>query len=101
MDMVDAIAIVGMSCRFPGADGVDAFWRLLETNTDAITGIPRDRFDIDSWYAPDPGTPGRTVSRHGGFITGLHDFDAGFFGISPREARLMEPQQRVLLQVVW
>ncbi|WP_052442516.1 type I polyketide synthase [Streptacidiphilus neutrinimicus] len=101
MDTVDAIAIVGMSCRFPGADGVDAFWRLLETNTDAITGIPRDRFDVDSCYAPDPGTPGRTVSRHGGFITGLHDFDAGFFGISPREARLMDPQQRVLLQVVW
>ncbi|MFC8221480.1 type I polyketide synthase [Streptomyces sp. NPDC057362] len=95
------IAIVGMGCRFPGAVGVDAFWRLLSGNLDAVTTVPDDRFDVHDHYAPAPGTPGRTVSRHGGFIDDLFGFDAAFFGIAPRHARTMDPQQRILLHVVW
>ncbi|MYS95520.1 MULTISPECIES: type I polyketide synthase [Streptomyces] len=95
------IAIVGMGCRFPGARGVRAFWRLLEDNTDAVTPVPEDRFDVRRYYSARPGEPGTTVSRHGGFIDDLYGFDAAFFGIAPREALAMDPQQRVLLQVVW
>ncbi|MGW2211218.1 type I polyketide synthase [Streptomyces sp. NPDC001781] len=97
----EPIAIIGMGCRFPGAAGVEEFWALLECNTDAVIPVPADRFDVGAWYAPEPGTPDRLISRHGGFLDGLHEFDAGFFGISPREARTMDPQQRLLLHTVW
>lgn len=95
------IAIIGMGCRFPGARGVREFRRLLEANTDAVTPVPEDRFDVRRYHSAQPGEPGTTVSRHGGFIDDLYGFDAAFFGIAPREALAMDPQQRVLLQVVW
>ncbi|MFJ9823423.1 type I polyketide synthase [Streptomyces sp. NPDC101160] len=98
---VPSVAVVGMGCRFPGARGVDAYWALLEENRDAITAIPEDRFDVSPHYGGEPGTPGRTVSRHGGFIDDVYAFDAPFFRLSPREARTMDPQQRLLLHVVW
>ncbi|MFB9390792.1 type I polyketide synthase [Streptomyces coeruleoprunus] len=98
---VPAVAVVGMGCRFPGARGVDAYWDLLRGNVDAITPIPGDRFDVGPHYSGEPGTPGRTVSRHGGFLDDVYAFDAAFFRLSPREARTMDPQQRLLLQVVW
>lgn len=101
MNTVEPIAIIGMGCRFPGAPGVEEFWKLLESNTDAVVPVPRDRFDVAAWYDPRPGTPDRLISRHGGFLDGVFDFDAAFFGISPREARTMDPQQRLLLHVVW
>ncbi|CAM3657917.1 type I polyketide synthase [Nocardiopsis rhodophaea] len=95
------IAVVGMGCRFPRANGVSEFWDLLEENIDAVTLVPEDRFDVRSHHTTSPGEPGRTVSQHGGFIDDLYGFDAGFFGISPREAQTMDPQQRLLLHVVW
>ncbi len=73
-------------------------WR---ATPDAVVPVPRDRFDVAAWYDPRPGTPDRLISRHGGFLDGVFDFDAAFFGISPREARTMDPQQRLLLHVVW
>ncbi|MET7570706.1 beta-ketoacyl synthase N-terminal-like domain-containing protein [Streptomyces sp. NPDC005492] len=96
-----AIAVVGMGCRFAGAVGVEEFWTSLTSGTDAVTEIPADRFDITPYYAPESGTPGRTVSRHGGFLDDVFRFDAAFFGIAPVEAQGMDPQQRILLQVVW
>ncbi|MFF9817215.1 type I polyketide synthase [Streptomyces sp. NPDC014006] len=95
------VAVIGMGCRFPGANDVEEFWRLLVDNTDAVTPVPEARFDIRPHYAPHPGMPGRTVSRHGGFLDDLYGFDAAFFGIAPREALAMDPQQRLLLHVVW
>ncbi|MEG3631630.1 type I polyketide synthase [Streptomyces poriticola] len=95
------VAVIGTGCRFPGANGVEEFWRLLVENTDAVGPVPGDRFDIAPHYAPEPGVPGRTVSRHGGFLDDLYGFDAAFFGIAPREALAMDPQQRLLLHVVW
>ncbi|WP_156213349.1 type I polyketide synthase, partial [Lentzea aerocolonigenes] len=94
------VAVAGMSCRFPGASSVAAYWDLLTGNVDAIDEIPFDRFDVDEWYSPVP-APGRTISRHGGFLADVRGFDAEFFGISPREARAMDPQQRLLLEVAW
>lgn len=101
MNRAEPIAITGMGCRLPGAAGVEEFWRLLESNTDAIKPVPTDRFDVTAWYAPDAGAPRKPIPRHGGFLEHPYAFDAAFFGISPREARAMDPQQRILLQVVW
>lgn len=97
----DAIAVIGMSCRVPGAHGVDDFWNLLSEGVDAVQDIPADRFDVDGLHNPTPGTPGAIISRRGGFLENIDQFDAGFFGISPREADSMDPQQRLLLECAW
>jgi acyl transferase domain-containing protein len=98
----DPIAIVGMSCRFPGgADDPAAFWELLRSGTDAITDIPRDRWDLDAYYDADPRTPGKMYARHGGFITGVDQFDPQFFEIAPKEAAALDPQHRLLLELTW
>ncbi|MCQ4079761.1 acyltransferase domain-containing protein [Streptomyces sp. RB6PN25] len=95
------IAIIGMGCRFPGADGPGSFWNLLRENIDAVSPVPPDRYDVSAVYDPTPATAGRTVSRHGGFLEDPYGFDAAFFGISPVEAKSMDPQQRLLLHVTW
>src|SRR5436305_3896163 len=97
----ESIALVGIGCRFPGAHGPDDFWNLLLEERDTVGEIPSDRFDIDSVYDPKPGTPGKIVSRAGGFLEDIDLFAASFFGISPREAAQMDPQQRLLLEVAW
>lgn len=95
------IAIVGMGCRFPGAETLDDFWALLYAGKDAITEIPGDRWNLDQYYSPDPSAAGKMYTRHGGFVPHLHDFDAAFFRIAPREAASLDPQQRLLLEVSW
>ncbi|MGW2919482.1 type I polyketide synthase [Streptomyces angustmyceticus] len=95
------IAVVGLGCRFPGAADVHEFWERLVGNADSVTTIPGDRYDAAAYHAPDPATPGKSVSAKGGFIGDPFAFDPGFFGISPAEARAIDPQHRVLLQVVW
>ena len=97
----EPIAVVGLSCRFPGAPNADAFWKLLRDGVDAIREVPADRWDVDELYDPDPDAPGKMITRWGGFIDDVDKFDASFFGISPREATEMDPQQRLLLEVAW
>ena len=99
----EPIAIVGMSCRFPGgADDPAAFWRMLAAGVDAVDKIPADRFDIDAIYDArrDAGN-GTVYTKNGGFIKDVDLFDARFFRISPREAKAMDPQQRLFLEVAW
>ena len=95
------IAIIAVSCRFPGAPDPEAFWDLLSGGVDAIREVPEDRFDIDEFYDPDPEVAGKTYTRFGGFLDGIDGFDPEFFGISPREAVWIEPQQRLMLETVW
>ncbi|MGV0731662.1 SDR family NAD(P)-dependent oxidoreductase [Mycolicibacter sinensis] len=97
----EPIAIVGIGCRFPGADGPEAFWRLLSGGVDATGEVPADRWDVDAFYNPDPSVPGTAVTRRGGFLDQVDQFDFQFFGISPRESAQMDPQQRLLLEVAW
>jgi acyl transferase domain-containing protein/NADP-dependent 3-hydroxy acid dehydrogenase YdfG/aryl carrier-like protein len=97
------VAIVGIGCRFPGgAANPEQFWHFLINKGDGIGPVPADRWRISDYYDPDPETPGRMYTKHGGFLQeSLWDFDPDFFGISAREASVMDPQQRLLLEVAW
>jgi len=98
----EAIAIVGIGCRFPGGvSGPDSFWLALRKEMDAIAEIPSDRIDVAKYFDPRPATPGKMMTRWGGFLDQIDLFDASFFGISPREADRLDPQQRLLLEVAW
>ncbi|GGZ62388.1 polyketide synthase [Streptomyces inusitatus] len=93
-----AVAVVGMACTFPGAADLTEFWSRLGEGHDSISEVPASRFDIEEFYDPCPGKPGKIVSRWGGFLDGIDEFDADFFGVAPREAHHMDPQQRLLLE---
>ncbi|MFC5829635.1 beta-ketoacyl synthase N-terminal-like domain-containing protein [Nonomuraea insulae] len=97
----EPVAIVGIGCRLPGADGPERFWSALLEGVDAITEVPGDRWDGAALYDPDPDRPGRMNTRWGGFLGDVEGFDADFFAISAREAARMDPQQRLLLEVAW
>ncbi|WP_205873803.1 type I polyketide synthase [Mycobacterium camsae] len=94
-------AIVGYAARFPGAGDADEFWELLRQGRDAVSEVPRDRWDADEFFDPDPDAPGKVVTRRAGFVDDVAGFDAPFFGLSAREVRLMDPQHRLLLETAW
>jgi len=104
LDVLEAepVAIVGMGCRFPGdAETPEAFWQLLAQGKDAIQEVPPERWDLDAYYSADVTAPGKMSTRWGGFLKQVDQFDPYFFGISPREAKLLDPQQRLVLEVCW
>jgi acyl transferase domain-containing protein len=96
------IAVIGIGCRFPGkADDGHALWRNLLAATDSIGEVPAQRWSAEKHFHPRRGLAGKSASKWGGFIDQIDGFDAEFFNISPREAALMDPQQRMLLEVCW
>jgi len=97
----EPIAIVGMGCRMPGSRNLGEFWQTLKNGVDTISEVTKDRWDVEELYDPNPDTPGKVVTKSGGFVKDVDKFDAAFFGISPREATRMDPQQRITLEVSW
>ncbi|MBC3988451.1 SDR family NAD(P)-dependent oxidoreductase [Streptomyces sp. AC563] len=99
----EPIAIVAMSCRYPGGVRTpEELWRLVAEGGDGITEFPPDRgWDVDGFFDPDAERSGTFSVREGGFLDAPGDFDPGFFSMSPREALATDPQQRLLLETAW
>jgi phthiocerol/phenolphthiocerol synthesis type-I polyketide synthase C len=96
-----SIAIVGASCRLPGAPGLEEFWELLTSAGDAVSAVDERRWSTRFFYHPANGEPARSYTWSAGLIDGIDLFEPAFFGISPREAAQIDPQQRLLLELVW
>src|SRR5271163_477155 len=96
-----SIAIIGASCRFPGASGLEAYWDLLASGTDAVSQVDASRWSTRFYYHPTRGEPAKSYTWSAGLLSDVDLFEPAFFGISPREAAQMDPQQRMLLELVW
>jgi acyl transferase domain-containing protein/NADPH:quinone reductase-like Zn-dependent oxidoreductase/SAM-dependent methyltransferase/acyl carrier protein len=98
----DPIAIIGIGCRFPGGvTEVESFWKLLVEAREAVSDVPPDRWNIERFFDTEPGLPGKSIAKRGGFLENIDQFDPQFFGISPREAPYVDPQHRLLLETAW
>jgi 3-oxoacyl-[acyl-carrier-protein] synthase II len=97
----EPIAIIGIGCRFPGANNPDEFWQLLAKGKNAITKVPPQHWDFQQYCHDGVNTPGKICNAYGGFVPHLKEFDAAFFRIAPKEAMSLDPQQRLLLEVSW
>lgn len=100
-DKVDDIAVIGMACRFPGqSHNPQKFWELLVNGYDGIQEIPKNHFNVKAFYTS-PETFNKINSPYGGCLEDIDQFDAEFFKITPKEAIMMDPQQRIILEVCW
>ncbi|MFE2042418.1 type I polyketide synthase, partial [Streptomyces sp. NPDC059477] len=99
----EPVAIIGMGCRYPGGVRTpEDLWRVVAEGVDVVTEFPTDRgWDVEALYDPEPGAPGKSYVRHGGFLHDAAECDPAFFGISPKDAPGTDPQQRMLLEVTW
>jgi acyl transferase domain-containing protein len=97
----EPVAIIGIGCRFPGADNPREFWKLLRTGRSAIRQVPADRWDSQRLCDEDSTQPGKIASRWGGFLDQVDQFDPRAFPLLPGEALSLDPQQRLLLEVAW
>ncbi|MGZ9709219.1 SDR family NAD(P)-dependent oxidoreductase [Glaciimonas sp. GNP009] len=100
----DAIAVIGMSCRFPQAQNLEEYWQLLATGRDCVGEVPNGRWSMDGFFHADPDQAieqGKSYSKWGGFLDRITDFDPQFFNISPKEAISIDPQERLFLQIAW
>lgn len=99
--MFEDIAVIGIAGRFPKAENVGEFWNNLKKGIDCISEIPPDRWNMDGFYHPEKGVPGKSYCKYGGFISDADKFDSLFFNLSPKQAELMDPRQRLFLQETW
>ncbi|MCW8928796.1 MAG: beta-ketoacyl synthase N-terminal-like domain-containing protein [Gammaproteobacteria bacterium] len=95
------IAIIGMSCRFPGSYNLRRFWETLTEGKNCISEIPEDRWNVEAFFDPTGKEQNKSYSKWGGFLEDIRDFDADFFNISEEEAQQMDPQQRLFLEIAW
>lgn len=100
-DSTQPIAIIGMSCKFPGADNIEEFWELLKEGRDGIIDVPSERWSNDEYYSENPKDPGKIITNKAGFINDVDKFDASFFSITPKDAEYLDPQHRLLLEQTW
>ncbi|MGW2557762.1 type I polyketide synthase [Streptomyces sp. NPDC001514] len=94
------IAVVGLGCRFPGADSPARLWQLLCDGEDTTGEVPADRFDVEPLLSDTP-EPGKLLSRRAGYLADPYGFDADFFGLTDEQATELDPQQRLLMMTVW
>lgn len=92
------VAVIGMACHFPQAENKEAYWRSLAEGRDCIIEVPKSRWDIGEYYSP-VYENGKSISKWGGFIEGIENFDPGYFGISEKEAPHIDPLVRQILEV--
>ncbi len=97
----EAIAIVGLSGRYPEAENLQEYWNNLRDGKDCIVEVPLERWDWREYYSEDRTRPGSHYSKWGGFIKGIDEFDPLFFNIPPVDAELIDPQERLFLQHAW
>ncbi len=95
------IAIIGVSCKFPGAENQFDFWNNLKNQTSSISEIPTDRWDWKKYWGDPENEENKTNSRWGGFVNDVDSFDLEFFGLIPRVVEAMDPQQRLMLELTW
>ncbi|MFZ4662724.1 MAG: amino acid adenylation domain-containing protein [Caldilineaceae bacterium] len=95
------LAVLAQACRFPGADSPDAFWHNLANGIATIQEVPSDRWLVEQLYAPPPYQPGKSVTKWGAFLADIQRFDAAFFNIPAAEAQIMDPQERILLELAY
>ncbi len=96
------IAIVGIGCHAPGdIHGPDSFWSQIKNGVNGVTDVPKERWDIEEYYDPDPNKAGKIKNKKGGFLKGIDLFDNEFFNVFPKEAERIDPQQRLLLQTTF
>ncbi|UII23300.1 type I polyketide synthase [Fulvivirga ligni] len=98
---INPIAIVGLSCRFPKAENLQEFWKMLENGIDAVEKIPASRWDIDEYYDADKSAADKTHQRHAAMLDNIDKFDPFFFNISPAEAAEMTPSQKLMMELTW
>jgi thioester reductase-like protein len=98
----EPIAVISVACRFPGgSNSPEAYWQMLEQGREGIKEVPKERWDIDKYYDPEPLKSGKMQGREAAFLDSVDQFDPQFFGITPREILNLDPQQRLLLEVAW
>ncbi|MBN7809050.1 SDR family NAD(P)-dependent oxidoreductase [Agrobacterium rosae] len=96
-----AVEIIGRSIRAPSASNVDSFFKLLREERCVVTTVPEERWGHARFWHPVPGIPGKAYTFASGIVDNINDFDPAVFGLTVREAMFMDPQQRMLLQLVW
>ncbi|XP_065587490.1 phenolphthiocerol/phthiocerol polyketide synthase subunit C-like [Cyrtonyx montezumae] len=101
METGDEIAIVGIACNFPGGEGIDNFWKVLEEGINCTVEIPPERFNTAEWYDPDSNKPGKICTTRAALLNEFNTFDNHLFGINGVEAESMDPQQKLLLECTY
>ncbi|XP_032039334.1 highly reducing polyketide synthase PKS6-like [Aythya fuligula] len=101
METGGEIAIVGIACNFPGGEGIDNFWKVLEEGINCTVEIPPERFDTKEWYDPDSNKPGKACTTRAALLNEFNTFDNHLFGINNMEAEAMDPQQKLLVECTY